>query len=65
MYSVPVMFHYKEFHDLRICYLLGIGVDKDQVQDLMIDFINLFIVSMYVMIYRNPILLKKMSKVFW
>jgi hypothetical protein len=65
MYAIPVMFHYKPFWDLRICYLLGIGVDKDQVRDLIIDFVNLFIVSMYCMIYRNPILLKKMNKVFW
>jgi hypothetical protein len=65
MYAIPVVFHYKEFYNLRYCYLLGFGVDKDQVNNLNLDFLNLFIVSMYVMIYRNPILLKKMNKVFW
>ena len=28
-YAIPVFFHYYTFHDLRICYLLGIGVDKN------------------------------------
>ena len=65
MYVIPWVFHYKQFHNLRYCYLLGFGVDKDQVNNLILDFVNLFIVSMYVMIYRNPILLKKMGKVFW
>lgn len=58
MYAIPFVFHYKQFHNLRYCYLLGFGVDKDQVNNLLLDFINLFIVSAYVMIYRNPILLK-------
>jgi hypothetical protein len=64
-YVVPWFFHYPAFHDLKIAYLLGIGVDKDQVSNLTVDFINLFIVSMYIMTFRNPILVKSMSKVFW
>lgn len=65
MYAIPWVFHYEQFQNLRYCYLLGFGVDKDQVNNLILDFLNLFIVSMYVMIYRNPILLKRMTKVFW
>lgn len=30
-----------------------------------LDFINLFVVTMYVLHYRNPILVKSMTKVFW
>ena len=30
-----------------------------------LDFINLFVVTMYVLNYRNPILVKSMTKVFW
>jgi len=29
MYAIPWVFHYKQFHNLRYCYLLGFGVDKD------------------------------------
>jgi len=45
--------------------MLGIGVDKDQVSNLLLDFVNLFCVSMYILTFRNPILVKRMTKVFW
>jgi len=64
-YAIPWFFHYKQFHDLRIGYLLGVGIDTDQVQNLVFDFINIYLVSMYIMNYRNPILSKSMAKVFW
>lgn len=32
---------------------------------LMIDFIVLYILTMYLTIYRNPVLLRVMKKVFW
>jgi len=62
---VPFFFHFKIFRFLEIDYLLGIGIDKDQIQSLMLDFLNLYIVTMYVLIYRNPILVKRMKKDFW
>lgn len=64
-WGIPWFFQYKEFQDLRIAYILGIGVDRDQVRTLYIDCINLFIVTMYLMTFRNPILAKRMVKVFW
>ena len=64
-YAIPWFFRYESFQDLRIGYLLGVGVDRDQVTDLLIDFVNIYLVSMYIMNYRNPILAKEMAKVFW
>lgn len=64
-FGLPWFFHYPAFRDLRISYLLGLGVDKDQVENLMVDFVNLFCVTMYIMTFRNPILVKRMVKVFW
>jgi len=60
-----VFFHYQVFHDLKLGYLIGIGIGQGQVQNLILDFINLYLVSMYVFHYRNPILIKAMRKVFW
>lgn len=31
----------------------------------MLDFLNLFMVTMYVLFFRNPIFEKDMKKVFW
>lgn len=31
----------------------------------MLDFVNLFVVSMYVLHYKNPLLQKSMQKIFW
>ena len=64
-FSIPWFFHFETFRDLEIDYLLGIGVDKDQVENLFVDFLNLYIISMYILTFRNPILRKLMTKVFW
>jgi hypothetical protein len=64
-HAVPFFFHYKLFRYLEIDYLLGIGIDQDQIESMALDFINLFVVTMYVLNYRNPILVKSMTKVFW
>lgn len=64
-YAIPVFFQHQVFHDLKLGYLIGIGIEQDQVQNLILDFINLYLVSMYVYHYRNPILVKSMQKVFW
>jgi len=64
-YAIPVFFQYQVFHDLKLGYLIGIGIAQGQVQNLILDFINLYLVSMYVFHYRNPILIKAMRKVFW
>ena len=64
-YIIPFFFQFKEFRDLKIDYLLGIGIDKDQVKDLIYDFLTLYIISMYILTFRNPILRKSMTKIFW
>mmetsp|Transcript_21579 Transcript_21579/g.33233 ORF Transcript_21579/g.33233 Transcript_21579/m.33233 type:complete len:262 (-) Transcript_21579:5310-6095(-) len=64
-FKIPLFFHHNFFQDLRICYLIGIGVDKDQVESLIIDFVNIYMVSMYILTFRNPVLRKSMQKVFW
>jgi len=50
---------------LRLAYLVGVGVESQQVSNLILDFLNLFLVSMYILFYRNPVLVKGMKKVFW
>lgn len=64
-YAIPVFFQHQVFRDLKLGYLIGIGIERGQVQNLILDFINLYLVSMYVYHYRNPILVKSMQKVFW
>lgn len=46
-------------------YFLGIGVDSAQLGNLMLDFFNLYLVSMYILFFRSPIFDKSMKKVFW
>jgi hypothetical protein len=31
----------------------------------MVDFLTLYVTSMYILTFRNPILRKTMTKVFW
>jgi hypothetical protein len=31
----------------------------------MLDFVNLYLVAIYILHYRNPLLFKSMRKVFW
>lgn len=50
---------------MRICYILGIGVEKEQVASLALDFVNMALITVYIMTYRNPILRKSMRKVFF
>jgi hypothetical protein len=64
-YAVPFFFKYKVFRDLKLSYLLGIGVENDQVQNIILDFITIFLVSMYIMHFRNPLLVKSVEKIFW
>jgi len=65
-YSIPWFFHYPVFrNNLNFCYLIGIGVDKDQLENLIIDFVNLCMITIYIFTYRNPVLRKSMKKVFW
>lgn len=45
--------------------MIGIGVDKDQLENLIIDFVNLFMITVYIFAFRNPVLRKSMVKVFW
>jgi hypothetical protein len=64
-YSIPLFFNMQVFKDLELDYFLGIGVAKIQINNLLLDFVNLFLVSIYLLNFRNPILIKSMKKVFW
>jgi hypothetical protein len=65
-YPIPVFFHFGVFRDnLLIGYMLGIGVDSQQVYSLVFDFINVFLMANYIFEFRNPILNKQLKKVFW
>ena len=46
-------------------YFAGIGIAKSQLQSLFLDFVNLYLVSMYVLNFRNPLLNVQMRKCFW
>jgi hypothetical protein len=50
---------------LKIAYFLGLGINSAQLENLMLDFFNLFIVSMYILLFRSLIFDKDMEKVFW
>jgi hypothetical protein len=50
---------------MSLSYMLGIGIDEQQVMSLTFDFINIFIITMIIFEFRNPILNKSLKKVFW
>lgn len=62
---IPFFYQYPSFRDLNLCYFLGIGVADHQCESLILDFINLAMISMYVFNFRNPLLFRSMKKVFW
>mmetsp|Transcript_34734 Transcript_34734/g.53326 ORF Transcript_34734/g.53326 Transcript_34734/m.53326 type:complete len:565 (-) Transcript_34734:5263-6957(-) len=64
-YLTPLFFKYNVFRDLRLAYLIGIGIEQDQLKNLILDFFNLYLVSMYILHYRNPLLVKSVHKIFW
>jgi hypothetical protein len=64
-YSIPFFYHYVPFRDLNLSYFLGIGVSTHQIRNLVFDFVNLALISMYVVNFRNPLLFRSMKKVFW
>jgi hypothetical protein len=57
---------YDMFNDLKVAYFLGMGIDENFIgKTLILDFINIYIISLYVLIFRNPIIMKRVKKVFW
>ena len=66
-YDVPSFFHWPTFrqYDLGLAYLIGVGIDRDQLMSMILDFIIIYITSMYILVFRNPVLMKRMQKVFW
>ena len=63
---IPMFFRFEKFrNDLSIGYLVGIGIDHQQTDNLVFDFIIMIMCSMYILIYSNPILSTNMKKVFW
>ena len=66
--AIPWFYHYDALSKpggLRLGYFLGMGISQEQVSNLLIDFFVLYILTMYITIYRNPVLLRIMTKVFW
>ena len=53
------------FDDLKLGYFVGIGIAREQIETLFLDFICLYFVSMYILNFRNPILEYSMVKTFW
>jgi hypothetical protein len=52
-------------YDLKLAYLLGIGIQRCQLSSMVLDFIIIYAISMYILIFRNPVIMKRMQKVFW
>jgi len=64
-YGIPFFYQYAPFKDLNLSYFLGIGVSMHQIENLLFDFFNLAVITMYVVNFRNPLLFRSMKKVFW
>jgi hypothetical protein len=64
-YAIPVFFKFDAFRELRICYLLGIGIQKSQMTNIYFDYLILFCASMHIMVYGNPLLQPSLEKVMW
>jgi hypothetical protein len=64
-YLFPYFYKIETFKDLRLTYLIGVSVERQQVQDLFLDFFNLFLISMYIYHYRNPVMTRSVEKIFW
>lgn len=55
-YAIPVLYKSKYFKDLNFAYLLGLPVSHSQLGELILDFIILYLVSNYVLLYCSPVL---------
>jgi hypothetical protein len=65
-FIVPIFFHISAFRDnMLLSFMLGVGIDRQQVWSLSLDFMNIFLMTQYIFIFRNPILQKTLKKVFW
>ena len=66
-YAVPQFFHIKTFreYDLKLAYLIGVGIEKSQLVSMLVDFFIIYLTSMYILLFRNPVIMKRMQKVFW
>jgi hypothetical protein len=64
-YLFPIFFQFPVFADLNLAYLMGIGIQNGQLNNLLLDFLNLYLVSIYVLHFRNPLLSRSLEKVFW
>jgi hypothetical protein len=65
-YIFPLFFHSGFFRDhMSLSYMLGVGIDRQQVWSLTFDYINIFLITMMIFEFRNPILNKSLKKVFW
>lgn len=63
---IPYFFRFDWFYeDLSVAYLTGIGIDHQQLDNLIFDYITLLLVSVYMTSFGNPIYGLTMKKVFW
>lgn len=53
------------FHDLKFAFILGLPVSKHQMNELLLDFLLLFLVSNYVFFYQSPVLDPRVKKIFY
>jgi hypothetical protein len=49
--------------DSSICIMLGLGLQRSQLTNLIYDFVSLYIASMYIYYFGNPLFTVK--KIFW
>jgi hypothetical protein len=65
-YAIPVFLKIPFFrNDMRLMYFLGIGLQAEQIGNLIVDFIALYLISIYLFFYGHPLLNTSMKKVYW
>ena len=66
-YAIPWFFHWSYFsnYNLKLAFLVGVGIDRSQLSSMIIDFFIMYCVSMYILYFRNPVIMKRMEKIFW
>ena len=62
---IPVFFEFKIFRSIEIDDLIGVGLFKEKLHYLILDFFVLVMISTYTMYQSNPVLQDSMKKVFW
>jgi len=61
-YAIPFFFHLENVRDynLKLAYLMGVGIERPQIKSMVIDFIIIYWITMYIFLFRNPVIMKRM-----